>query len=286
MTRSSQALNFRTDPMPKIHSLAAVDPGAILDDDVEIGPFCVVGPHVRIGTGTRLISHVSVTGDTTLGVGNVLFPSCVLGTAPQDKKYRGEPTRLVIGHRNQIREGATLHLGTTPGGGITRVGDNNLLMVNSHVGHDCQIGNNCILANSVLLAGHVVLGNNIIMSGAAACHHFVTVDDYAFVAGMARIHHDVPPFVKVSDDDKVRAINAEGLRRAGWTDADIELVEDAGRKLFFNREKPFATVLSEFDTTDELHPAVKRMVDFLIRRNAGKHGRYLEGQRVKKLAGG
>ena len=268
--------------MPKIHPLSLIDPLATLDEDVEVGPFCTVGAGVRIGAGTRLISHVVVSGDTTLGTGNVLFPHCVLGALPQDKKYRGEPTRLVIGNRNHIRESATIHLGTVQGGGVTRLGDNNLLMVNSHLGHDCQLGNNNILANNVMLAGHVVLGNNIVMSGAAACHHFVSIGDYAFIAGLARINHDVPPYVKVSDDDKVRAVNVEGLRRAGWTEAEIETVEDAARRLFFNREKPFAVVLEEFECTPELHPAVRRMVEFLKRRNAGKHGRYLEALRPKK----
>jgi UDP-N-acetylglucosamine acyltransferase len=128
----------------------------------------------------------------------------------------------------------------------------------------------------------VCIGNYVVMSGAAACHHFVTIGDYAFIAGMARVHHDVPPFVKVSDNDRIRALNTEGMKRAGFSPADIEKVEEAARRLFFSREKPFATVLAEFNTLNGLHPHVKLLVEFLRRRNDGKHGRYLEGLRPKK----
>jgi UDP-N-acetylglucosamine acyltransferase len=268
--------------MPKISPLSFVDPKACVADDVEIGPFCAVGPDVTLGPGNRLISHVAIAGHTTIGAGNTFYPNCVLGSAPQDKKYRGEPTRLIVGNKNNIREAVTIHLGTMLGGGVTRVGDGNLLMVNVHVGHDCQIGNNCILANNVMLAGHVCVGNNVVMSGAAGTHHFVSIGDFAFIAGAARIHHDVPPFMKVSDDDKVRALNSEGLKRAGFSPDDIEQVEEAARRLFFNREKPFAVALADFDTLNGLHPRVKELVDFLRRRDKGKNGRYLESLRVKK----
>jgi UDP-N-acetylglucosamine acyltransferase len=134
----------------------------------------------------------------------------------------------------------------------------------------------------VMLAGHVVVGNNVVMSGAAACHHYVTIGDYAFIAGMARIHHDVPPFVKVSDNDRIRAINSEGMKRGGFSTDDIETVEEFLRRLFFNREKPFAVALAEYYTMNGLHPHIKTLVEFLRRRDGGKHGRYLEGLRSKK----
>jgi len=268
--------------MSKISPLAMVDPAARVADDVEIGPFCTVGPDVEIGPGNRLISHVVITGHTTVGENNTFYPFAVIGGEPQDKKFRGETTRLIIGSRNIVRESVTIHVGTGAGGGVTRVGDGNLLMVNCHIGHDCQIGNNCIFANNVMLAGHVCVGNNVVMSGAAASHHYVTIGDFAFVAGMARIHHDVPPFVKVSDNDRVRAINSEGMKRAGFSPDEIETIEDAARRLFFSREKPFAVALAEFDTMNGLHPHVKTLVEFLRRRDIGKHGRYLEGMRSKK----
>jgi UDP-N-acetylglucosamine acyltransferase len=268
--------------MSKISPLAVIDPKACVADDVEIGPFCVIGPQVTLGPGNRLLNHVSISGHTTVGSGNVFHPNCVIGGLPQDKKYQGENTRLIIGNHNTIREAVTIHIGTTGGGGITRVGDGNLLMVNCHIGHDCQIGNNCILANNVMLAGHVVVGNNVVMSGAAASHHYVSIGDCAFVSGMARINHDVPPYVKVSDGDRVRAVNTEGLKRAGYSVKDIDQIEDAVRQLFFNRQKPFATVLADFDLLNGLHPQVKLMVEFLRRRDTGKHGRYLESLRGKK----
>ncbi len=274
---------LRATTMPRISPLAFVDPKAQIADDCEIGPFCSVGPDVIIGTGCRLLSHVVIAGDTTVGCDNTFHPHSVIGGPPQDKKFRGEKTQLIIGDRNDFREAVTVNLGTTLGGGITRIGDGNLLMVNCHVGHDCQIGNNTILSNNVMLAGHMHVGNNVVMSGGAAAHHYVTIGDFAFIAGMARIHHDVPPFVKLWEKDRIRAMNSEGLRRAGFSEADIEEIEEAGRKLFFNRDKPtFAAALADFDLQNGIHPQVKALVEFLRRRNAGKHGRYLESLRPPK----
>jgi UDP-N-acetylglucosamine acyltransferase len=268
---------------PKISSLAVVDPKAHIADDCEIGPFCTVGPDVSLGSGSRLLSHAVIIGRTTVGCDNVFHPHCTIGGIPQDKKYRGEPTELVIGDRNSFRESVTVNTGTVQGGGITRIGDDNLLMINCHVGHDCQIGSRNVLANNVMLAGHMVIGNNVVMSGGAAAHHFVTIGDFAFIAGLARIHHDVPPFVKLSEKDKIRAMNVEGMRRAGFSTADIEEIEEAGRRLFFNRDKPsFAAAMADFDLDNGIHPHVKMLIEFIRRRNIGKHGRYLESLRVKK----
>jgi UDP-N-acetylglucosamine acyltransferase len=269
--------------MPKISPLACVDSNAHIADDCEIGPFCWVGPDVTIGTGCRLLSHVVLAGDTTIGCDNTLHPNSVIGGPPQDKKYRGEKTQLFIGDRNEIREGVTINLGTVQGGGITKVGSGNLIMANCHIAHDCHVGNNNVLGNNVMLAGHMHIGNNVVMSGGAAAHHFVTIGDYAFIAGMATIHHDVPPFMKLQGKDHVRAINSEGLRRAGFTEDDIEQIEDAGRKLFFNRDKTtMAAALADFDLQNGLHPQVKLLIEFLRRRNVGKHGRYLESLRPPK----
>ncbi len=274
---------LRPTTRPRISPLALVDPKAQIGEECEIGPFCIVGPDVTLGNGCRLLSHVVITGWTVVGCDNTFHPYSVIGGPPQDKKFRGERTQLVIGDRNEFRESVTVNLGTALGGNITRLGDDNLLMVNCHVGHDCQIGSRCILSNNVMLAGHMSIGNNVVMSGGAAAHHYVTIGDYAFIAGMARIHHDVPPFMKVQDKDRIRAINAEGMRRAGFTEADIEAVEDAGRALFFNREKPtFAAAFADFESAQGLHPQVQLLVDFLRRRNVGKHGRYLESLRPKK----
>jgi UDP-N-acetylglucosamine acyltransferase len=265
--------------MAKISPQALVDPAADLADDVEIGPFCIVGPDVKLAAGNRLLSHVVLTGHTTVGPGNTFHPHAVIGANPQDKKFRGESTRLVIGSQNSIREAVTIHVGTAGGDAVTVIGDRNLLMVNCHIGHDCHIGNDCVLANNVMLAGHVIVGNNVVMSGAAASHHYLTIGDFAFIAGMARLRRDVPPFVKVSDDDRIRAVNCEGMKRGGLPADEIEQIEEAARHLFFNREKPFAAALADFDTRNGLPPKVKALVEFMHRRNSGKHGRYQEGKR-------
>lgn len=267
----------------RISPLAVVDPRAIIGEGCEIGPFCIVGPDVILGTGNKLLSHVVVTGRTTIGKDNVIHPHAVLGGDPQDKKYRGEDTGLEIGERNQIREAVTIHTGTTAGGkvnggGVTRVGSDNLLMVNAHIGHDAQVGNNCIFANNVMLAGHIVIGDNVVLNGAVGVNAFVTIGDFAYIAGAARIHHDVPPFVKVSDVDDIRALNSVGLRRGGFAEADIEALEEAARRLF-SRQKPLALTIAEYDSGNGINPHVKRLIDFLKRRSEGKHGRYLESLR-------
>ncbi len=266
--------------MPKISPLAVVDPKAELARGVEVGPFCVVGPHVKIGPNTRLMNNVTVIGHTTLGSENTVFPNAVLGAAPQDLKYKGAPTRLTIGDGNQLREAVTIHIGTEKGGGLTSLGDNNLLMVNVHLGHDAKFGSRCVLGNNVMIAGHVVCGDNVVLLGAAGVHHFVTIGDFAYIAGAARIHHDVPPFVKVADDDKIRALNKIGLERAGVSHAEIEELDEAFRRLFTGRgKKAFSQRLDEFDVANGLSPQVTRIIEFLRRRDLGKHGRYLEAMR-------
>lgn len=271
--------------MPKISPLASVDSKACLAEDVEVGPFCLVGPDVKIGAGTRLLSHVVITGHTTIGEGNLFHPNCVIGGPPQDLKYKGEPTGLEIGNNNVIREAVTINTGTVYGSkvfgdGITRVGNNNLLMVNAHIGHDAQIGNRCILANNTMIAGHIVLGDNVILNGGVGVNAWVTIGDFAYIAGYSRVHHDVPPFVKVSDDE-VRALNELGLRRAGFSEEDIAALDAAGRRLFFAREKPFSAALREFDMLNGINPQVRKMIEFLRRRDQGRHGRYLESLRGK-----
>lgn len=264
--------------MPKISPHAVVDPHAQVADSVEIGPFCVVGPDVVIGDGCRLVSSVTLMGRTTLGTNNLIYPNVVLGGAPQDKKYKGAPTSLVVGNDNVFREAVTIHRGSEKGGGITRVGNGNYLMVNCHMGHDVQFGSNCILANNVMVAGHVIVGDYANMAGGVGIHHFVTVGEYAFIGGYSRIHHDVPPFCKIDGADLVRGINTVGLRRAGLGDPDVEALEVACRELFYS-DKPFATAMVDLSANPKLNGYVKRLLDFLRLRDCGRHGRYLESKR-------
>lgn len=273
---------FFSEETPKISPHAVVDKNAEIADDVEIGPFCVIGPDVKIGSGCRLLNNVTILGDTTIGRDNVFFPNAVIGGAPQDKKYKGARTKLTVGNGNVFREAVTVHLGTEKGGGITTVGDNNLLMVNAHIGHDARLGSNCVLANNVMIAGHVLIGDYVAMMGGAAVHHFVTIAEYAYIGGYTRIHHDVAPYCKVDGADLVRGLNTVGMRRAGFSEQDIKGVDFAYRKLFIGRKKPFSVVMAELESLNgELSDLARYLLEFLRRRNLDRNGRYLEHLRAK-----
>jgi UDP-N-acetylglucosamine acyltransferase len=271
---------FFSDEMPKISPHAVIDPHAEIAEDVEVGPFCVIGPEVKIDSGCRLLNNVTVLGRTSIGKENVFFPNSVIGAAPQDKKFKGESTELVIGNANVFREAATVHTGTENGGGMTRIGDNGLYMVNCHIGHDARIGNGVVISNNVMLAGHVLCENNVAIMGGVGVHHFVTLGEGSYIGAYSKIHYDVPPFCKVDGSDMVRGLNKVGLRRAGYAETDIDALERAYRQLF-NRKRPMAVAMAEFDMQNGVNPYVKQMVEFLQRRSVGKHGRYLETLRVK-----
>ena len=273
------SFRFFSDEMPKVHPSAVIDPSANIADDVEIGPFCVIGPDVTLAGGCRLLNSVTVIGKTTIGRDNVFFPNCVIGTYPQDKKFKGAATELHIGAGNVFREAVTVHIGTEKGGGITRVGNNNMFMINTHLGHDAQIGSNCVLANNVMIAGHCVVGDHVNMMGLAGLHHFVTIGRFAYLGGACRIHHDVPPFVKVDGADEIRGLNKVGLARAGTSAEEIRALDSAYRRLF-SKKRPLSVAMKEFEAlAGESTPHVREILDFLRRRNEGKHGRYLEGKR-------
>ncbi len=272
-----------------IHPTAIVSPGAQIGRDVHVGPYCVVGPRVVLGNGCKLHHHATVEGDTVLGEGCDVYPQAVLGTAPQDVKYAGEHTMLRIGKRNVIREMVTLHPGTANGGGITSIGDGNLLLIGVHVAHDCHIGNNCIIANYVQFAGHVHVENHVNMGGASAVHHFVTIGRHAFVGGMTRVSADVPPYMVVvaarGSRSEVRMINGVGLQRSGYTYEDIGALKDAYQRLFSRRARLSGTGIRErvqrLLETESLNPHVQYLCEFLMRSfTHGRHGRYLESLRA------
>jgi UDP-N-acetylglucosamine acyltransferase len=273
---------FFSDETAKISRLAVVDKSAEIADDVEIGPFCVIGPDVKIGSGCRLLNSVTILGDTTIGRENVFFPNTVIGGAPQDKKYKGARTRLTVGNGNVFREAVTVHLGTEKGGGLTTVGDNNLLMVNAHIGHDARLGSNCVLANNVMIAGHVLIGDHVAMMGGAAVHHFATIGEFAYIGAYSRIRHDVPPYCKIDGADLVRGLNTVGLRRAGFSEEDIKGLDRAYRHLFIGRKKPFSVAMAELESSNgDLTEYSGYLLGFLRRRNQDRNGRYLESLRVK-----
>jgi len=272
--------------MSQIHPTAVVEDGAVLQDGVVIGPMCTVGAHARLGSGTRLVSHVAVLGRTTLGKDNVVWPQTVLGGDPQDLKYRGEPTTLEIGDSNDIRECVTMNLGTENGGGLTRVGDNNLVMAYSHVGHDCIIGSHCILANSLQLAGHILIEDHANIGGATAIHHYVTVGQYSFVGGMTRVVHDVPPFMIVEGNpSRVRGVNIIGMRRHQVADENIDALKRAWRLLYKNTPGENGIVHTTAEAIDQVEQDFgdDEYVDTLLKaiRNAsiGMHGRHRESSR-------
>ncbi|WP_241180026.1 acyl-ACP--UDP-N-acetylglucosamine O-acyltransferase [Humisphaera borealis] len=278
--RNLFSFRFFTEEDRKISDKAIIDPAAEIAEDVEIGPFCVIGPNVKIDAGCILHNNVTVSGNTTIGRDNIFFPNSVIGTAPQDKKFKGAATRLIIGTGNAFREACTVHVGTEKGGGLTRIDDDNLFMVNSHIGHDALIGSHCVVANNVMIAGHVVVGDYVVMNGGVGVNQFVSIGDFAYLSGYARVHHDVPPFCKIDGSDEIRALNKVGMARSGMSAVDIAAVDEVFRKLFL-KKRPLLTAMREFEGVEGLNPNVVQLLQFLTRRNQGKHGRYLETQRNK-----
>ncbi len=280
--------------MARIHPSAVVDPQAELAEDVEVGPLAHVGAGVRLGPGCILHPHATVLGPATFGANNVFFSHCAVGSAPQDLKYKGGPTSLQCGDGNQFRENVTIHRGTETdrhSGGITRIGDNNLFMVGVHVAHDAEVGNHCILANNVLLAGHVKLEDCVNVGGAAAMHHFVTVGRNAFVGGLTRVTHDVPPYVKIQGyDQEVRGLNIEGLKRWQFDLDSIRLLRDAFRLIYPRGGGRSAgrtvAAIRELRESDMLtDPHVRYLVDFLQRKlDIGVFGRARESLRTDQPA--
>ena len=219
--------------MPQIHPTALIDPRAELDSSVEVGPYAVIGPRVRIGAGTVVGAHCVIDGHTTIGRDNRIFPFASIGGAPQDKKYAGEPTRLSIGDGNTIREYVTINTGTVQDESETRLGDDNWIMAYVHVAHDCRLGSHIILANAVQLAGHVQLGDWVFLGGLTGVHQFVRVGDHAMTAFQTRLAQDVPPFVTAGGNPaEAQSINAEGLRRRGFSAERITLVKQMYRALY------------------------------------------------------
>jgi len=255
--------------MKRIHPSSVVDPGAELGLDVEIGPFCVVGPHVRLGEGGHLRSHAVVTGHTEVGPGTVIFPFATVGEIPQDVKYKGEPTRLTVGARNVIREQVSIHPGTAAGGGTTRVGDDNLLLVNVHIGHDCNVGSHVIMANNVMLAGHVIVEDYAYLAGGVAVQQFVRVGESVMVGGMSGVMQDAAPFTLANGyPARIVKMNRINLERRGLAKERIDAVERAFRIVFRDGLKAhdaFAKVRSELPDSAE----AERMVAFLEKSERG-----------------
>jgi UDP-N-acetylglucosamine acyltransferase len=263
--------------MTTIHPTAIIDPSAELAESAAIGPYCVIGPEVTIGAGTVLYSHVIVQSLTRIGRDNQIYPCSVLGADPQDRKFQGERALCFIGDRNRIREHATIHRGTSNGGGVTRIGNDNLIMVGAHIAHDCQVANNTTIANQVMLAGHVQVDDGASIGGGVGVHHFATVGTCAFVGGMARISKDVPPFMIVEGNPAaVRAVNSIGMARLGYPRSHIDAVKDAFRRLFRENGATTQDRLVGLRQDYQDIPAVLQLCDALAAAANGVHGRALE----------
>lgn len=250
-----------------IDSSARIAAGAVIGRDVTIGPFCTIGPNVSIGDGCVLSSHVNITGHTTIGPRTKIQPFASLGTPPQSTGYRGEPTKLVVGADNDIREHVTMNTGTVADRGITQVGDGCMFMVNSHVAHDCTVGNKVIFANNAVLGGHVVVGDNVMFGGGVAVRQFVRVGEGAMLVGLSGIRADIIPYGMAHGPLANHVgLNVVGMRRRGLTKADVHRVRDAYQALFFGAGE-FRTRLEQVAADFAGEALVMKIVDFI---RAGK----------------
>jgi UDP-N-acetylglucosamine acyltransferase len=222
--------------MTTIHPTAIVDPSAVLGEDTVVGPYSIIGAHVVLGRQNVIGPHVVIDGHTKIGNGNRIFQFASVGAQPQDLKYRGEPSELQIGDNNIIREFVTLQPGTSGGGMITKIGDSNLFMANTHVGHDSFVGNRCVLANSAALAGHVRIGNGVVVGGLSGIHQFVRIGDVAMIGAGAMVSQDVPPYCMAQGDRaKVHGLNRIGLERNGGTKDDLAALRTLYRTIFASK---------------------------------------------------
>ena len=252
-----------------VHSTAIVAKGAQLHASVEVGPYAIIGAQVKIGAGTSIGAHTVIDGDTTIGERNRIFHLASIGAPPQDLKYAGENTKLVIGDDNQIREFTTLHTGTAGGGGVTRIGNKNLFMAYAHVAHDCIVGNGCVLANAATLAGHVEVGDHCTLGGLSAVHQFSRIGKHAFLAGGTMAVMDVPPYcIAQGDRAELAGPNAVGLKRHGYTDEQQTRIKDAYRVLFRSK-MGLNEALSQLQAEMGQHPEIALLLEFITNSKRG-----------------
>lgn len=244
-----------------IHPTAIIESGADIANDAVIGPYCVIGPNVKIGAKVTLKSHIVVDGHTSIGEGSIVYPFASLGTAPQDLKYSGEPSKLIIGKNNTIREHVTMNPGTKGGAMETIVGDNCLFMMASHIAHDCVIGNNVIMANNATLGGHVHVGDFVVIGGLAAVHQFVRIGEHAVIGGMSGVENDVIPYGRVKGERAFLAgLNLIGLERRGFTKDQIKNLQKAVNQLFDSEgtlEERIGEVANDFAADDAVQNIIR-----------------------------
>jgi UDP-N-acetylglucosamine acyltransferase len=258
----------------------SIDPRAHIEDEVEIGPFCVIGPHVKIGRGSKLLNHVTLMGHVTIGEHNQIYPGVVIGGEPQDLSYKGSATQVVVGDYNIIREGVTINRATEKEDGVTRIGSHNFLMACCHVAHDCKLGNRIIIANGTLLGGHVHVQDHASLSGGSAVHHFATIGSFSFVSGLSRVLHDVPPFMLVDGHpSRPRCINVVALKRQNFPADVIHCLAEAHR-LLYRAKVGLEHAREILRSNDQLLPDVLHLLDFVETQQSGRHGRARERRKA------
>ena len=245
-----------------IHPTSIIDSNAKISNDVAIGPYCVIGSGVEIGTKTKLHSHINIKGNTKIGKNNEIFPFVSIGTSPQDLKYKGEKNSIIIGDNNKFREYVNINPGTSQGGTITKVGNNNLLMVYCHVAHDCNLGDNIVLANNVQVGGHVTIENNAIVGGSCAIHQFSRIGNLAMIGGMTGVLSDVIPYgLSIGNRNNLVGLNLIGLRRAKISNDDIKIIQKSYDVIFSNQN--FRSNIDNLNVDLKNNKYVKIIIDFI-----------------------
>jgi len=247
-----------------IHKTAIVNSKAKVSSSSSIGPYSIIGPNVEIGENVTIHSHVTISGITRIGNGNKIYPFASIGNDPQDLKYNDEQTKLVIGNNNKIREYVTINPGTLGGGGLTKVGDNCLFMISSHIAHDCTVGNNVIIANNVPLGGHVTIEDNVVIGGNSAVQQFTRIGKLAMIGGMTGVLHDVIPYgLSIGNRNYLQGLNLIGLRRANFENKDILGLTEAYKEIFAT--KNLADNLSKLNGVFKENQLVKDVIEFIIK---------------------
>lgn len=253
-----------------IDKTAIIYPGAEIDESTDVGPFCVIKDGVKIGKNNRIASHVVIEGNTRIGDDNKIFQFASIGSVPQDMKYKGEDTKLIIGSSNIIREYVTMNPGTAAGNGVTIIGDSNLFMMHAHIAHDCIIGNRNILANNATLAGHIEIQDYAILGGLCAIHQFVRIGESALIAGGSMVVQDIPPYLVASGDRaKIYGINRIGLERRGFSKDDIEKIKNAYKILYRSKVTVKIAVERIEDALGKTDDKVEKFVSFITNSKRG-----------------
>ena len=243
---------------------SVIHKNAKIAETAEVGPYVVIGPNVEISDNVKIYSHVNISGNTTIGEGTKIFPFASIGNDPQDLKYKGENTKLEIGKNNSIREYVTINPGTEGGGGLTKIGDNCLFMISSHVAHDCKVGNNVIIANNVPLGGHVTIEDNVVIGGNSAVQQFTRIGKMAMIGGMTGVLHDVIPYgLSTGNRNSLQGLNLIGLRRANFENKDILGLSEAYKEIFAT--KNINKNISNLNGSFKENPLVKNVIDFITK---------------------